>query len=203
MAKMPDPVKKKAVKSAVSRSKAIEKASIAEAKASRGQVMQKARYPKMSTASGAAEAAKRGAGKARNSMGGFGKTKARPMISNEGKVANQASRRKAIAERKSINATRSASAKKRNAIGGGFGASTAEARQAAADRKTQAAATRSNAAKKRNAVGGGMGKTRSRSEASAKKRNAIGGGFGMTKTSKNYSPSKPKRKSSPRLPETR
>ncbi len=104
MAKMPDPVKKKTVKSAVSRSKAIEKASAAEAKASRGQVMQKVRYPKMSTASGAAEAAKRGAGVARNAMGGFGKTNARPMISNEGKVANQASRRKAIAGRKAANA---------------------------------------------------------------------------------------------------
>lgn len=72
MAKLPDPVKKKASKSGVSRSAAIKKAETATAKAERGPA--KARYPKMTTVSGASEAAKRGAGAARNKMGGFGAT---------------------------------------------------------------------------------------------------------------------------------
>lgn len=101
MAKVPTPPKKKVAKSAVAPKVAVAKASAAEAKASRGPVAPKVRYPKMSTAQGASEAAKRGAGAARSAMGGFGKTAARPMISNEGKAANQAARRKAIAGRKS------------------------------------------------------------------------------------------------------
>lgn len=131
MAKYPDPVKPKKVKSAVSSAAAIRKAEAATAKAERGPVASKSRYPKMSTASGAAEAAKRGAGKARNAMGGFGKTKARPMISNEGKAANQAARRKAIEERKKATAgsrsTLSADDKlaygryRQGRAGGGFG----------------------------------------------------------------------------------
>ena len=74
MAKMPDPVKKKAVKSAVAKKAAMKKAEVAESKASRGPVASKSRYPKQSTLKGATEAAKRGAGAARNKMGGFGKT---------------------------------------------------------------------------------------------------------------------------------
>lgn len=102
MAKLPDPVKKKTAKSAVSRSAAIKKAETATAKAERGPVAPKSRYPKMSTASGAAEAAKRGAGAARNAMGGFGKTKARPMPSNEDKMGSQRNRKRAIAKRQAM-----------------------------------------------------------------------------------------------------
>lgn len=131
MAKQPYPPSKKVAKSAVPKSVAIRKAQTAEAKASRGPVAPKVRYTSMSTASGASAAAKRGAGAERNKMGGFGKTKARPMISNEGKVANQKARRDAIAARKKATAgsrsTMSAEDKTKAGVyrqgraGGGFG----------------------------------------------------------------------------------
>lgn len=104
MAKYPDPVKPKKVKSAISSAAAFRKAEAATSRAERGPVSSKPGYLKMSTAKGASEAAARGAGKARSTMGGFGKTKARPMISNEGKAANQAARRKAIEGRKKATA---------------------------------------------------------------------------------------------------
>jgi hypothetical protein len=112
MPRMPDPVKGK--KSPVGGKVAIAKATAAT-KSERVAVAPKSRYPQMSSASGAEQAAKRGAGAERSKMGGFGKTAARPMISNEGKVANQASRRKAIAGVKKAADSRSAAVSKASA----------------------------------------------------------------------------------------
>ena len=130
MPRMPDPVKGK--KSAVSSKKAIEKASVATGKAERGAVAPKSRYPQMSTASGASEAAKRGAGVERSKMGGFGKTAARPMISNEGKVYNQSSRRKAIAGAKKSASSKAAAASSKNTAASGAFAKADSARRSVA-----------------------------------------------------------------------
>ena len=139
MAKLPDPVKKKVAKSGVSRSAAIKKAQTAEAKASRGPVASKSRYPKMSTASGAAEAAKRGAGAARNAMGGFGKTKASPIISNEDKIGSQRNRQRAIAKKQSTARAEAAKPKRvtRGGNTGGFGATRKRSQSGGTVRSTQ------------------------------------------------------------------
>lgn len=73
MAKMPDPVKGKKSKSAVSNASAVRKAEEASRRSERGPA--KPKYTKASTVQGSSEAAKRGAGAARNAMGGFGKTR--------------------------------------------------------------------------------------------------------------------------------
>lgn len=121
MARMSDPVKGKKSVPTTSKKTAIAKATMATGKAERGVVAPKSRYPQMSSASGAAAAAKRGSGAERSKMGGFGKTAARPMISNEGKVANQAARRSAIVgARKAASSKAAAASSKNTATSGKF-----------------------------------------------------------------------------------
>lgn len=173
MAKLPDPVKKKTSKSGVSRSAAIKKAEAATSRAERGPA--KARYPKMTTVSGASEAAARGRAAARvdkRGSSGFGATKPR---------SSGSSLRATGAEAKAGRGSRAGSSLRARGVEGGKKTASRYALYGAGDNLTYEDKAGSQRNRKRAIA---KKQSAARAEAAKPKRVTRGGntgGFGKTK----------------------